>query len=242
MTAENEFTKTGYGAASGEAFEYRSIHVASVLALLLGALSSVVMFTAGVSIESTLLLVPIPVLGLGVAAYAWGQIRSAPEVYTGEKFASAGALLSALFLVYGVGYASYVNATEVPDGYTRTSFLEMKPSENDVVSRRLIPDEINKLITSGEKVFIKGYIRPDSISFTKNISDFLLVRDNQQCCFGEIDNVKYYDQIQVLLGPGLKTNFSRGLFRLGGVLKIGPPNAEAGTPFTYFLEADYVNP
>ena len=225
-----------------EAFEYRAVHVAAVLGLLIGVLSSVISFTAGAGIESTLLLAPIPLLGLFVSLYALRAINAAPEVYAGDRLAAAGALLSGMFMLYGVGYGSYVHATEVPDGYTRTSFTSMKPSPDDVVNRKLIPTEVEQLIRDGEKVFIKGYIRPDSTPYKQNISKFLLVRDNQECCFGDMNKVKYFDQVQVLLASGLTTDFSRGLFRVGGVMKIQPGNPQLGTPLTYTLDADYVKP
>ena len=38
----------------------------------------------------------------------------------------------------------------------------------------------------------------------------------------------------------MTTDFNRGVFRLGGTLKVGPGNPELGTPLTYYLEADHV--
>ena len=225
-----------------ELFEYRSVHTGAVLGLLIGCLGSVILFTAGTSIESTVMLTPAPLLGLLVSLYALMAIRSSPEVYTGARLAVTGAVLSLVFLVGGLGYGSLVYATEVPDGYVRTSFSEMKPSKNDLVDRKLIPDAVSELLSSSEKVFIKGYIRPDSVPFRKNISNFLLVRDNNQCCFGDLSSVKYFDQVQVRLAPGLTTDFSRGVFRLGGEMTILPGDPQVGTPLTYFLDADYVDP
>ena len=223
--------------------EYVSIHTGAVLGLLVSIVSSVICFTAGsAGIETTVFLVPLPLIGLCVSLYAWRAISQAPDVYTGQKMAITGVVLSGLFLTYGLGYGLYVHATEVPDGYVRTSFLAMKPSANDLVDRVLIPEEVQEHIFNGEKVFIKGFIRPDSIKFKQNIDQFLLVRDNQECCFGDMAKVKYYDQVQVKLGTGLTTDFSRGLFRLGGQLKIGPGDPQLGTPMTYYLEADYVEP
>ena len=43
----------------------------------------------------------------------------------------------------------------------------------------------------------KGYIRPGSATSRTNIDNFLLVRDNNQCCFGDLSKVKYYDQMVV---------------------------------------------
>lgn len=228
--------------AEDPALDYRSVHTFSVLGVLLGLLSVVVVFTASSSLEYTLPLAPIPIAGLIVSLVALRAITASPELYTGKPLAQAGALLSALFLFGGVGYAGYVHATEVPDGYERTSFLEMKPSERDLVNGVYIPEDIATYIKSREPIFIKGYIRPGSITFQQNIKEFLLVRDSNECCFGDLSKVKFFDQIQVKLGTGLTTDFNRGVFRLGGVLSYGPGSREAQTPLTYTLYADYVKP
>lgn len=208
--------------------------------MVLGVVSVVVVFTASSSFESTLLLVPVPLLGLVVSLTAWRAIARASDMYTGQPMAMVGAGLSALFLMIGLSYGGYVYATEVPEGYTRTSFLEMKPDESNKVNREAIPPEVVSYIKDQEKIFIKGYIRPGSSPYNKNISQFLLVRDNQECCFGDLSKVKYFDQIKVTLTPGVTTDFSRSIFRLGGTLKIGPGDPELGTPLTYYLEADHV--
>jgi len=225
-----------------EPLEYRSVHTFAVLGLLLGLLSAAVLFMARVSFDSTLLLAPIPIAGIIVSVIALRGINAMPDLYTGKPLAQAGAVLSAVFLVVGVGSAGYVYATEVPDGYVRTSFIQMKPTEADTVNGDDIPPEVAEFIKSGEPVFIKGYIRPDSIKFQKNLNNFLLVRDNQQCCFGDLSKVMYFDQIQVKLGTGLTTDYHSGVFRLGGKLKVAPGDPRVGTPLTYELVADYIKP
>ena len=229
-------------AADGAPLEYRSVHTLAVLGLLVGLVSAVVLTTAGSSFESTLLLAPVPAVGLVVSLAAWRAIAASPDLYTGKPLAQAGAALSAAFLLLGLGWSGYVYATEVPDGYARVTFIDMKPSETDLVDRKAVPDDVASLIRDGDKVFIKGYIRPDSTRFTQNIKEFLLVRDNQQCCFGDLSSVQYFDQVQVELGTGLTTDYHQGLFRLGGVLRVAPGDPSLGTPLTYRLEADYVRP
>lgn len=222
--------------------DYRSVHTFSVLGLLIGALSLVTLLSANTSFETTLMLAPIPVIGLIVSLVALRAIIASPEVYTGKPLAQAGLILSAFFLCSGVGYAGYVYSTEVPDGYARTSFIEIKPTDNNKIAGKYMPDEVFELIKNQEPVFIKGYIRPDSIKFNQNITDFLLVRDNQQCCFGDLSKVQFFDQIQINLKSGLTTDFNRGLFRVGGVLTVTPGDPSIGTPLTYQLNADYVKP
>lgn len=223
-----------------DALEYRSIYTGAILAMLLGLLSASILFNASGSLQYTLLLAPIPIVGFFISLSALKTIREAPEVFTGKKLAMAGLLMSVSFLLIGIGSSTFIYLTEVPDGYIRTSFLDMKPDEADILSRNLVPEDIEELLKLKQKVFIKGFIRPDSITYTENINNFLLVRDNNQCCFGDPSAVKFFDQVRVQLEPGMTTDYHAGLFRIGGTLSIGPGNSEYGTPLTYKIAADYV--
>ena len=138
----------------------------------------------------------------------------------------------------GVGYGGYVYATEVPDGYTRMSFIGMKPDEIQERGGVVVPPEIAAL--EGQKVFIKGYIRPGSVTVPRGIERFLLVRDNNQCCFGDLSKIKYYDQIDVAMTGDNRVDYSQGLIRIGGILHIEPQNIAMGDRAPVFsLKADY---
>ena len=114
----------------------------------------------------------------------------------------------------------------------------MKPDEVEMRGDVMVPPDVAAL--DGKKVFIKGYIRPDSTPYRQNINRFLLVRDNQQCCFGDISTVNYFDQMAVALGKDYTLNYSPGVFRMGGTLHINPRNIGRGQP-VYTLDADYAN-
>ena len=127
--------------------------------------------------------------------------------------------------------------TEVPDGYEPISFTSMKPDEMEERGGKVIPDHLRQL--DGQRVFIKGYMRPQE--FKSNLAAFLLVRDNQQCCFGPLSNVKYFDQVGVELVPPLKADYSSSVYRVGGRLKINPEFvASGGSVPVYTLVADYL--
>ncbi|TWT90817.1 hypothetical protein Mal64_12140 [Pseudobythopirellula maris] len=223
-----------------DSLAYRSIPATAIMGLLISLLGVVAPISSGGNFNTALMLAPIPLAGLLFSLSALSTIRHAPELYTGGKIAGAGAALSVLFLVTSLGYGGYVYATETPDGYERISFIDMKPTEAEEVNRTPIPPDILELMKNEQKVFIKGYIRPDTIQYHENISDFLLVRDNLQCCFGPMAKVYYFDQIQVKLDPGMTTDYHTGLFRLGGLLKVGPGDPESNTPLTFHMQADYV--
>lgn len=218
--------------------QYRALHTGALIALVLGIVSVFVVVTAASSFEWCLVTAPIPAIGILVAVRSLAKIRRFPDQYTGAGLAKAGLILSMIFLVGGVAYGGYVYATEVPEGYARLSFNDMKPSELDERSGTIVPAEVAAL--DGKKIFIKGYIRQDSISQMFNIGDFLLVRDNQQCCFGSLSNVKYYDQIRVKMSGSHLVNYSPGVVRIGGVLRIEQPkSAGDGQIARFSLVGDY---
>ena len=93
----------------------------------------------------------------------------------------------------------------------------------------------------GQRVFIKGFMRADSIQYSHNVREFLLVRDNNECCFGDLSNVKYFDQVLVSTVGSLSTDYSTGIYRVGGILHIHPENILRGVGYpVYTLEADHL--
>jgi hypothetical protein len=219
-------------------FEYRPLNVWAVVSLILGALSALVFFAARDSLESALLLTPLPLVGLAVGWSSLKKIRHHPDQMSGARPAKLGVALSAACLIGGLAFAGYVHATEVPSGYARTTFADLKPDEVELRGDHYIPPDIAAL--DGKKVFIKGYIRPDSTNngLRRNISQFLLVRDNNQCCFGDMSTVKYFDQVAVKTNDRLTLDFSFGLRRIGGTLHIAPQNLGGGAP-VFSLVADH---
>jgi hypothetical protein len=226
------------GSAADEPLSYRALHTGAIIGLGLGILSVFMAVAASNSLEGCLLVAPIPIFGILISGWTLARIRRDPDQYTGRPIALLGLFLSAAFLVGGLGYGGYVYATEVPEGYARISFAGMKPDELQERGGVAIPPEIAAL--DGKKVFIKGYIRPDSITVTRGVKDFLLVRDNNQCCFGDVSQVKYYDQMTVKMVGSRTVDYSEGIFRMGGTLKVEPRNLAPGSRSPVFsLAADY---
>ena len=87
-------------------------------------------------------------------------------------------------------------------------------------SRELLPERVTNL--AGNQIRIRGYILP---SFQQSgLTQFVLVRDNMECCFGP--GAALYDCIVVSMMPGRSTDFSvrpvavTGIFHLKEL--IGP--------------------
>jgi hypothetical protein len=226
---------------SGEAeqFEYRAFSTSAIASAIFGALSLLMILAGRDSLDSALLLSPIPLLGLLLGFRALSAIRATPDQLSGRNLAIAGIVLSLVGLIGGLSLAGIVHATEVPEGATRTSFYELRPDEKEELAGIPIPKEIQQL--DGKRVFIKGYMRPDSTPVRRNVRKFLLVRDNNQCCFGDMSSVKYYDQVLVNFADNITTDYSSGLFRIAGTLRMQPRNLLSPSPLpVYFIEADYV--
>ena len=67
----------------------------------------------------------------------------------------------------------------------------------------LLTDEIRQL--DGTTVKLRGYILPSTLYSETNISQFVLVRDNQECCFGP--GAALFDCVMVEMVPGETTDF-----------------------------------
>jgi hypothetical protein len=220
--------------------QYRALHTGALIGLVLGVASIFVVIAATSSFEHSLLVAPIPALGILISARALASISRNSELYTGRPLALAGLALSLLFLVAGVGYGGYIYATEVRDGYERISFADMRPDELQLRNGHTVPPDIEAL--NGKRVFIKGYIRPDSVTVSKGIDRFILVRDNNQCCFGTLADVKYYDQVDVTMTGSKTVDFTDGILRMHGILEVSPENARRGPRYPVFtMKAEYAD-
>ncbi len=222
--------------ASEVPLQYRALSTGAVVSLVLG-LSSGIMIPIALSNPSLCFVMgALPLTGLIVGAVALKNVRQMSDILTGRLLALAGMALSALFLIGGLTLASYVYATEVPDGYARIGFAELRPDDDQRRAGHVVPPELMKY--DGQKVFIKGYMRPSSTRF--QLTQFLLVRDNNECCFGK-NEPAYFDRVQITLRNKLRADYSTRLFRLAGTLRILPEADRMGPGYTVFsLEGDYL--
>ena len=102
---------------------------------------------------------------------------------------------------------------------------------------QLVPPSALEL--EGKKIFIKGYVYPGRQK--DGIRQFLLVRDQGDCCFG--GNPKLTDRIQVTLEDPLVLSYAPRLHHLGGTFHVEPQDkaidGAVGGVF-YHLKADYL--
>jgi hypothetical protein len=215
-------------ATGNERYEqYRALSTAAVASLIVGLLSCMAILDWS--------LVAIPLLGIPLSLFAFRKVRRHADELTGEKLARAGLLLSLLFAVLGPARLTYDFVTEVPDGYERISYSELQP-DPAVAGQQLPPSALE---LEGKKIFIKGFIYPGRDK--DRIRQFLLVRDQGDCCFG--GNPKITDRIQVTLVDPLRLTFQSRLHKVGGTFHVAPVNTAVGGAkggVLYHLDADYV--
>lgn len=80
--------------------------------------------------------------------------------------------------------------------------------------REMLPKEIEAL--TGQRIRIRGYILPTAQK--RGITAFVLVRDNQECCFGP--GAALYDCILVEMQPGKTVEYSIRPVAVEGIFNI----------------------
>lgn len=92
--------------------------------------------------------------------------------------------------------------------------IKFEMEKTDPFRREMLTPEIEGLV--GKRIRIRGYILP---SFQQNgLTQFVLVRDNLECCFGP--GAALYDCILVEMKPGKSTDFSVRPVAVDGTFSI----------------------
>ncbi|NDC63163.1 MAG: DUF3299 domain-containing protein [Planctomycetia bacterium] len=131
-----------------------------------------------------------------------------------------------------------VSPTEAPAARPREiTFDDVKLDmrKGDPFSRDLVPGRVVAL--DGQLVRIRGYILP---SFQQSgLTQFVLVRDNQECCFGP--GAALHDCVVVRMRPGRSTNFSIRPVAVAGVFRLEELRGPGGKHLAiYAMEGEAV--
>ncbi|MBS0210644.1 MAG: DUF3299 domain-containing protein [Planctomycetes bacterium] len=86
--------------------------------------------------------------------------------------------------------------------------------KTDAFKREMITPEIEKLV--GRRVKIRGYMLPTMTQ--DGITQFILVRDNMECCFGP--GAALYDCMTVEMKGGKSTSYSLRPIAVEGMFQI----------------------
>ncbi len=90
----------------------------------------------------------------------------------------------------------------------------------------------------GKRVILRGFILSSSIFQQSGIQEFVLVRDNQECCFGP--GAYLYHNARVEMVPPKTADFSIRPVTVEGTLSIQPWRAQGKCYSIYHIRADKV--
>jgi len=208
-------------------FAYRSISRSAIAAVVFTVLGPTAFLTQP--------LVLIPVLGAGFGVLALANIRRFPDELIGLVAAKISLFVSLFLLVGSVSMHSYVYLTEVPDDCVRMRFSDLRPN-----SRTPLPYSEKTLELDGQRVFLKGYVRPGAKK--RKLKEFILVGDWGTCCFG--GNPKITDVVAVKIVGDQTVDYGYSLRRIVGTFRLNKNTRltnEKDIPQVFYeIEADQV--
>jgi hypothetical protein len=194
------------GTPRDEAELYRALSGAAIAAGAVALVSPLVFFGWW--------LATVPVIGVVLAVIALRDIARRPTELTGKPLALAALVVAATSLVAGLTSLASEYAAELPEGFERLSYAMLQPAEGDLPTT--VPDSARAL--EGRDVLLKGYIYPGKQQ--QGLVQFLLVRDQGDCCFG--GNPKITDRVLVQLADPAGTEFSPRLTKVAGRFRVQP--------------------
>lgn len=111
-----------------------------------------------------------------------------------------------------------VRRSGASDGPRTVTFDDIKfeMEKGGAFKRSMLTPAINEL--SGQKIAIRGYILPQSMFAPTGNTQFILVRDNQSCCFGP--GAMLYDCIVVQMDPGKTASFTNDPIAVEGKFSV----------------------
>ncbi|MFN7814408.1 MAG: hypothetical protein ACK5SI_17335, partial [Planctomycetia bacterium] len=144
------------------------------------------------------------------------DIARRPDVLAGRGLAVAAVGLGAAMFLGGLVWQMRSYAAELPPGFMRMNYAMLQPLPGDPAD--LIPESAVAL--DGRDVLLKGYIYPPDPPKPNGTSEFLLCRDQGECCFG--GQPKISDRVLVKLADGVTIHFSPRLTKVAGRFAVRP--------------------
>lgn len=130
-------------------------------------------------------------------------------------------------------------ASPVGEQIRETTFddLKFEMEKEEPFDRSLLTPQIEELF--GQRIRIRGYMYPTLKR--RGLTGFVLVRDNQQCCFGP--GAALYDCIRVAIAEGSTAEYSIRPIAVEGHLRFDQfDDLDGKTRAIYFLESSQVQP
>lgn len=201
---------------------YRAISGAAIAAAAVAAVSPVAFLGWW--------LAAVPLVGAVLAGIALRDIAARHPLLTGRMLAAVALLVSLLVLAASLASHAHEYATELPQGFVRLSYADLQPAEGETTTS--VPDSAHAL--NGRDVLLKGYIYPGKQQH--GLVQFLLVRDQGDCCFG--GNPKITDRVLVQLADPTGIDFTPYLVKVAGRFRVQPAGtADLQGGVLYHLDA-----
>ncbi|MFV0446443.1 MAG: hypothetical protein ACK5Q5_22955 [Planctomycetaceae bacterium] len=214
-------------------FSYRPIPMSAMIGSVLAVLSITALLMW--------LAIPVAIVAAVVCLVAVVTIARSQGELAGLWLAAGGFVLASIMAVAGVLLTVHRYKTEMPPGYERVSFA------HDISARGIgqqevnggigmvIPEEVKALV--GKDIYLKGFMYPTGRRY--DITDFLLCKDNAQCCFGGQPALQ--DMIAVRLNDNKTTIHSDSLVGVAGKLQLNQEYRGGNLEPIYILDAEYTS-
>jgi hypothetical protein len=205
-----------------EAEDYRAVSGAAIAAAAVAAVSPVAFLGWWMA--------AVPLVGTVLAVVAVRDIAARHPLLTGKPLAWLALGVSLLVLAASVASHAHEYATELPAGFVRLSYADLQPAEGEAATS--VPDSAT--LMHGRDVLLKGYIYPGKQQH--GLVQFLLVRDQGDCCFG--GNPKVTDRVLVQLADPAGIDFTPRLTKVAGRFRVQPAGtADLAGGVLYHLDA-----
>lgn len=209
-----------------EEYGYKPIPVMAPVALFLGV-SSLIVFV-------TYFGIIIAAIGVILGTIAMIGVAKNRDSVGGFKMTVAGLASSLICVVAGAAILAHDYQMEVPEGYRRVDFT------HDISQKGFEADGLHPDVAAldGQRIFLKGFMYPTRQ--TKGITEFVMAKDNGQCCFG--GEPKPTDMIYIKLKNSKGgVDFIPSLVSVAGTFHAGVPNhTSEGLMPVYELDAVYI--
>jgi hypothetical protein len=191
-------------------FNYRPVPMVAVAGFALALISF-----GGIFIW---LALPLCLVAAIVCLMALVSIRRSNGEFGGGWLSATGLLLSIAFFVSGITWQVYAYQTELPEGFQRVSFVNDISAKEFIQTERGMDVHPDVRALEGKKVFLKGFMYPTQ-TFV-GLQTFLLIKDNNQCCFGGKPAIQ--DRLGVVFDEGVTADYYAGRVSIAGTFQINP--------------------
>ena len=224
-----------------EKFVYRPIPTSAPVAAVLAALAlcgPVTLYSLGISPTAITFWTMICLLAGILGFNSLRKIRRAQGSLSGDDWAKGAVLVAAGAALTNAAVAAILIAGEIPEGYQVLNFTR-DISQKKLGAQRTVHPDVEAL--DGKPIFLKGYMYRDKRR-QEGLRNFILVKDNQQCCFGRQPNES--DMIEIRMKGDTTVDLELGLTAVAGVFRASNPSPRTEMQFkpVYRIEAEICKP